>query len=427
MPSHLLVERALALVPDAEEFLPLTDAVIGTSRADRDKIWARSGAYATVGKRVVDPKRLGELIPTILERTQRRLQELFTLVVRAIEEQQAGRIGAAAETLVRAGELEEDERKLEKAEAIYLLALELAQDLREKEPQILALRRLGRVLRSLGRLEEAWSRYEQSYQLSVDQMHLPGQVIACQGLGNLCDDRGLRSQARAWYERGIRLAHGLDDPALTWPFFTNLSVLAMQGGELDEAERHLARAREMIEAVGDDSAMTFWYNNKGMLLDHTDAVAAEAVFREALDRTPHPFWQVILRTNLGQTLVKQGRLFEAEEEARGAEELAIVHRYIPNLVEVYDLLGCISRARADEEGFVFYEQALEVCHERSLPTVKEALVYRGYGLLHRACGRVSEAMAYLEKSRELYSSLGLRVEVERLDTDLDDLTPAISA
>ncbi|HEU0077354.1 MAG TPA: hypothetical protein VFQ76_06870, partial [Longimicrobiaceae bacterium] len=62
MPSHLLVERALALIPDSEEFLPLSDAVIGTSRVDTDKVWARSGAYATVGKRVVDAAGLRALI-----------------------------------------------------------------------------------------------------------------------------------------------------------------------------------------------------------------------------------------------------------------------------------------------------------------------------------------------------------------------------
>jgi hypothetical protein len=48
-PPHLLVERALALVPDSEEFLPLSDALIGSSRVDREKVWARSGAYATLG------------------------------------------------------------------------------------------------------------------------------------------------------------------------------------------------------------------------------------------------------------------------------------------------------------------------------------------------------------------------------------------
>ena len=43
VPPHLLVERALALVPDHEDFLPLSDALIGASRVDADKLWHARG------------------------------------------------------------------------------------------------------------------------------------------------------------------------------------------------------------------------------------------------------------------------------------------------------------------------------------------------------------------------------------------------
>ncbi len=428
MPSRLLVERALALVPDSEEFLPLTDAVIGTSRADQEKLWARSGAYATLGKRVVDPGALSALLPVIAEKAQRRLQELFQLIFAAIQEQQAGNLAAAARKLIEAGEFEEAERHLEKAESFYCMALEIARDLREKEPHILALRRLGRVCRSQGCLDDAWSWYEQSYHLSTDQLDLAGQVIACQGLGNLCDDRGQRDRARSWYERGLALARGLSQPELVWPFYTNLSVLARKSGELDEAESFLARARELITAAGDETGMLFWYNSEGLLLlEREDAVGAERLYREALERSQDPFWEMTMRINLGEALVHQGRLFEAEEEARRAEEIAILNRFIADLVDVYDLLGFIARTRCDEEGFVFYEQALKVCQERSLPQVQEAKIYHGYGRLHQACGRIEEAAAYLERAREIYASLGLAAELGRVVEDLGSLDPPVAA
>lgn len=420
MSSRLLVERALALVPEGEDFLPLTDAVIGASFADVDKRWARSSAYATVGKRVVDPARMEEMIPSIVRKAQERLEALFTLVVQALREQQAGNLAAAAELLVRAGELEESDRRLEKAEKVYALALEVADDLREKGPQILALRRLGRVARAAGRLQEGWARYEQSYQLSRDEMHVPGQAIACQGLGNICSDRGEREDARAWYERGLELARGLDDPDLSWPFYLNLSNLAILRGELSEAEALLAEARLHIDRAGNGSAVPFWHNSRGvMLVEHGDPEGAERVYREGLERTDAPFWKMTLRINLGHALAGQDRLFEAEEEARRAEELAVVHRFVPDLVDVYDLLGAIARARCDEEGFVFYEQALEVCRERELPRVKEAGIYHGYGRLYRACGRPAEARAYLEQARDVYRRLGLTPELRRVEEELE--------
>lgn len=428
MSSRLLVERALALVPEGEEFLPLVDAVIGASFADRDKRWARSGAYATVGKRVVDPARVAELVPSIVERAQRRLEDLFSLMVRVMEAQQAGNPAAAAELLVRAGELEEEGRHLEKAERIYALALEVADDLREKGPQILALRRLGRVARTAGRLDEAWTRYEQSHQLSVDEMHAPGQVIACQGLGNVCLDRGERDRARAWYERGLEVARGLEEPDLTWPFYLNLSSLAIWRGDFAEAEELLTEARRHIDRAGNPGALHFWYNNRGsILLEHGDPAGAVQVFREALARADDPFWEMTLRINLGQALVKQARLFEAEEEARRAEETAILHRFVPDLVDVYDLLGAIARERCDEEGFVFYEQALEVCRERGLPQVREAAVYHGYGRLYRACQRPAEARAYLEQAREVYAALGLAPELARVESELEELEAPTAA
>jgi tetratricopeptide (TPR) repeat protein len=418
IPPHLLVERALALVPDYEDFLPLSDAVIGASRVDLDKVWARSGAYATVGKRVVDPARVEALMHQLLARSQERLRELFDLVLGAIREQQGGNPAAAARLLIQAGEMEEGERRLEKADRIYRMALGLCQDLREKEPQLLALRRLGRTARTAGRLDEAWAWYEQSWQLAVDAMDLEGQVIACQGLGNVCDDRGERDRARRWWERGAEMAAGLDRPHLEWPLFINLSVLSLLEGDLAEAERLLVRARERMERAGAPEAWIFWLNNRGLLqLEHGDPVAAEAVFREALPEA-EGHWELTIRVNLGESLLRQDRLLEAEDEARLAEELAIVHRLVPDLIDVYNLLGAIARGRGDEEGFVFYEQALRVCHERALPRKTEAAILHGYGQLHHACGRPEEARGYLEAARDVYRALGLAPELARVEQNL---------
>jgi tetratricopeptide (TPR) repeat protein len=423
-PPHLLVERALALVPDAEEFLPFSDAVIGSSRLDREKLWARSGAYATLGKRVVDPSRLAEAIPGLVERAQERLRELFTLVLEAIQQQQEGDPAAAAATLVRAGEVEEGERRLEKAATIYAMALEISRDLREKGPQILALRRLGRTARAAGRLDDAWEWYQQSWRLAVDQMDPAGQAIACQGLGNLCDDRGNREAARGWYERGLAIARGLDDPALEFPFYSNLSVLAIKNGELADAEALLGRARERIEAAGAGFAQVAWQNNRGLLLlEHGDFAGAEGVFREALGEGLDARWEMTVRVNLGETLRHQDRHFEALDEARRAEEIGIVNRLIPDLVDVYVLLGDVARVRGDEEGFVFFEQALEICHERGLPKKEAAAVMHGYGLLHGACGRPVEARAYLEAARAVYEELGFVPELAKVDADLAALEP----
>jgi tetratricopeptide (TPR) repeat protein len=422
-PPHLLVERALALVPDYEDFLPLSDALIGASRVDSDKQWARSGAYATVGKRVVDPARVEEMVRVRLDRSHQRLRELFDLVLGAIREQQAGNPATAAEMLVRAGEMEEEARRLEKAERIYRMALGVSHDLREKEPHVLALRRLGRTARTAGRLDEALSWYEQSFQLAGGSLDVEGQVIACQGLGNVCHDRGERDRARQWWEQGLQLSAGLDQPAVEWPLYMNLSALSMLEGDLAESERLLDRGRERMEQSGAPDARAYWLNNRGLLLlEHGDSAAAEAVFREALEGAEGQV-ELTMRVNLGEALRAQGRLLEAEDEARRAEEVAIVHRLVPDLIDVYNLLGSIARDRCDEEGFVFYEQALRVCHERALPRKTEAAILQGYGQLHLACDRPEEGRGYLEAARDVYRALGFAPELALVEKSLKKLEP----
>jgi tetratricopeptide (TPR) repeat protein len=425
VPPHLLVERALALVPDYEDFLPLSDALIGASRVDADKLWARSGAYATVGKRVVDPARVEEMVRVRLDRSQQRLRELFDLVLGAIREQQAGNPATAAEMLVRAGEMEETARRLDKADRIYRMALGISQDLREKEPHVLALRRLARTARTAGRLDEAWNWYEQSFQLAAGALDVEGQVIACQGLGNVCHDRGERDQARRWWEQGLQLAAGVDQPAMEWPLYINLSALSMLEGDLAESERLLDRARERMEQSGAPDARMYWLNNRGLLLlEHGDSAAAERVFREALALAEaEGHWELTMRVNLGEALRGLGRLLEAEDEARRAEEVAIVHRLVPDLIDVYTLLGSIARDRCDQEGFVFYEQALRVCHERALPRKTEAAILHGYGQLHLACDRPEEGRGYLEAARDVYRALGFAPELGRVEENLRKLEP----
>lgn len=419
MQNALLVERALTLIPDAEELLPFVDAVVGTSRPDTSRAWSRSGVYATLGKRIVDTAQLRDRLPHLVDRSRERIEQLYSLVLEALEEQQAGNPAQAARVLVRVGEQEEADRRLAKAEQIYQAALEIARDLRDKGPQILALRRLGRASRIAGRLDDAWTWYHQSHSLAVDAGDPEGQAIACQGLGNLCSDHGSRQEARQWYLRGLSVAEELDSPELIWPFYTNLTVVAGHERRLEEADALLAQARRHIQRAGGGEGMSFWYNNAGLLLlERENAAGAESAFRDGLEQTQSAFWDMTLRINLGHSLIPQDRLLEATDEARCAEEIAIFQRFVSDLVNVYLLLGAIARAEYDVDGFIFYEQALEVCRERTLPRIKEAEVYHGYGQLYAVCGRAGEAREYLEHARAIYQTLGLRYELANLEAEL---------
>ncbi|HEV2146149.1 MAG TPA: tetratricopeptide repeat protein [Longimicrobiaceae bacterium] len=418
MYSNLQVEQALSLIPHTTEFLPLIDAVIGASRPDRQRTWAKSGKYATMSKRVVDPADLRSETQALAAEARERLQDVCSLVVDAIRAYEAGELEAAALNFVWAGELEEADEDLTEAERLYLLALEVATEAAERRAEIVALRHLGRVAHSAGRFADSQARYERSYLLSVEAQDVLGQAASCQGLGAIWAEQGERAHAHTWYSRGVQLAWGLD-PEFRHPFLCQLAALAIRLGELDEAEAQLEHARQAIRAARCEQAMAAWYHQYGLLLDaRGDSLGAECTYRKGVEHARDPACEIRIRIDLGHKLLREDRLLEAREEARKAEEIAIRKRSVPVLVEVYGLLGAIARKQCDPDGFVFYEQALELCREQRVPPLREAAVYHEYGLFLHGCGHTAEAPDYLRKASEIYQESNLVCEMERVAADL---------
>lgn len=118
----------------------------------------------------------------------------------------------------------------------------------------------------------------------------------------------------------------------------------------------------------------------------------------------------------------RGGCFEAEEELRRAELSAIAANLPQRLVQIHTPMGKLRGSEQDETGFVFFEQAIELCNtlERSLAT--EAQVYLEYGLLRERLGQRDEARAHLERAREILTHLGEVVERGRVDAELEKLS-----
>jgi len=162
---------------------------------------------------------------------------------------------------------------------------------------------------------------------------------------------------------------------------------------------------------------------------------AAGAFREALAwvrRDQHDAGlDVTIRLHLAELLLGTGRWLEAEEEMRRAEQLAITSNQTRGLVQIYTLLGTLRGRQGDETGFVFFEQAIALCRALEGPPIDEARIYQAYGLFRQVCGGPDEARAYLERAGEIFRSLGVDEEVERVAAALrnshDVNTPAAGA
>lgn len=418
-PRTLRVEQALDLVPDLDDLLPLRDALIGASRGDERLAWTASEAYVTLDTRLADPDALEALIPELVEASARRLEGVYRRVAEALRLAQQGDEAAAAASLVAAGEVEEAASRLAAAEHFYRKAREIGRRPRDRRPEGLALRRLGRVARARGQLERSLRLYRQGFEVAEAQRDVEGMVVACQGLGNVHGDHGSWREAAAWYERGVALLSPGDPSRPLWQLQSNLSVAARRQGRLEASREWLHAARRTVDALDDDAGRVFLHNAEGLLrLAEGDPGGAEASYREALAAAATPAARATVLVNLAECLLARGQSAEAERSARELERIAVVHRLTPLLPHAYRALGAVARARRDREGFVFFEQALDLCLSLDASPLELAITQQEYGRFEAEIGEMDSAAARLREAEQIVSELGALPELARIGHDL---------
>jgi tetratricopeptide (TPR) repeat protein len=421
------VEKALALLPDLEALAPLRALLVSISRPDERSLWSSSGPYLTLGKRGVDPEELRRCMPVAFHRTMDHLQAVYRAYGEALECQQRGEGAGVVAALLQAGRLEEAAGRAAQARAWYEVALGVSEALQDRRPEVESLRSLGQLCLALGRYGEGARYFQRGLVLAEAEFDQAGAIVSCEGLGDVALAQSEWAGAHAWYGRGLRLAEASGDGRRIGRLERQLGVLARKQGDPTAAGEHLRRARERFEVAGAADELARVLNTQGQLDAQLgrDAAAA-AAYREALAWTQraerNPADELSIRLNLAELHLESGRLLEGEEELRRAEQMAIAENLTARLAQIYMLMGKLRGRQEDETGFVFFEQAIELCKTlQRLPAI-EAQVYREYGLFRRLLGQHEEARAYLERAREIFESLGEAVERERVEAELQKVS-----
>ncbi|HET8654432.1 MAG TPA: tetratricopeptide repeat protein [Longimicrobiaceae bacterium] len=412
-PRALRVDDALSLLPDLEDLLPLRAALAAGSRPDETRAWAASAAYATLDTRLVDAAALAARVPELVEETRARVEAVYRAVAEAVAAAARGDDAGAARALVAAGEAEEAAGRLDAAEEYFERAREQGRRPRDRSAEGLALRRLGRVARARGELERALELYRAGYEVAEAQRDHDGLVVACQGLGNVYMERGAWEAAGEWYERGLRLV-GAGASRELWQLESNLSAATRRAGRLEESAAWLARAEATLAASGDTEGAAYVLNARGLLrAARGDLQGAEEDYRQALAAADTATQRVPVLNNLAECLLLRGRAADAVEALRVAERDALSHHLLHRLIHVYRGLGEVARQRGDEDGFVFFEQALELCATPDRSRLEWAITQEEYGRFEAAMGRREEARARLALALEIYLELDTPVEAAR--------------
>ncbi|HXO85660.1 MAG TPA: hypothetical protein VN803_09035, partial [Gemmatimonadales bacterium] len=281
----LRVEQALRVLPDVEDLAPLRGFVVSlaASRGTKREAWGAVEPNRTVGKRTVDSAALRAEVPQVLRRVMHRTAVLYDAAVDALESEQQGDLSQAVRALVRAGEFEENGVRYSQAHAWYRHALGIAEQLRDRQPEMEALWHLGRLEATRGYLDEGARAFQRSLALAEaesDHEHAAG---ACQGLGDVLFAQSQWIGAEAWFSRGLQFAE--TNRALGASLCLSLGQTALRRGDSAAAADWMARALENFEAIGDSAGAVRTLLARGLVEAAQGRVPEVlATYREALNR-----------------------------------------------------------------------------------------------------------------------------------------------
>lgn len=397
------VERALRVLPDVDVLTSLRALVIGSSRGNTS-----DAPHLTVGKRTIRPGRLPELLPEAIHEFTEHLRALFAAAVASLEAEAAGNTAGAAMLLLDAGALEERIGRESAAQAWYEHARVIATDAFDRQPEIHALLALAEVDMDREALEPAARRAQRAFTLAEAARHDAVAARACLTLGRIAARSAARAGALAWLSRGLELATGT--PALTAYFHLELAGMSDTDVSFDDALRRLHIAESEFTVAADADGLALVRAAEGRILAAKGEIDAALLrFLEALEHvhrgTRHPRVEGSVRRALADALLAAGRLVEAEDEARIAEDLAVSRSQGRELIRLYLVLGAIRAVQRDETGFVFYEKAIELSRGPTPTPGLEALAYAAYASFRRTLGDASEARDYDARAREIREQL----------------------
>ena len=419
----LRVERALRLLPDLEALTPLRALLVATSRADAGAQWASSGPYLTLGKRGVDAAQLRRRLDDVLEQITEHLSLLYHAYIDALEALNAGDPAPAVAALLRAGRAEEAPGRLSQARVWYEVALKLADELQDRRPEIEILGALGRLARTQGHFQQGARYFQRCLALAEAEFDQGGVAEASAGLGSLAAAQGQWGGARSWYKRGLAAAQAGRDLGRIGHLHHRLASVDRHDGDATAALDHLREARQSFETTQDGESLARVLAAQGDVeSEQGNADGAGLSYREGLAwarRSAAPAVECAILLRLAEFYLKSDRFHEAEEELRRAEQTAIGHTLSRRLVQVYTLMGRLRGRQKDETGFVFFEQAIELCRVTERVPSVEGRVYREYGTFRSLLGSPEEARAYYEKARAIFESLGETGELEGVEAELE--------
>lgn len=409
-----------------EELEELRTSIVRAGVPDPAMEWSRSGALSTLDKRLLEPASLESAIDEAEGAFQRhgaRLFDGYRAIARAFS---GGDHGRVVEEMVALGEEKERVGLFRSARRYLETAVTISLPLPEKGPQILALRRLARVCRAAGDLNEAIRHYERSGALARDAADVGGQVVAHVGAGHALALQGRWGEAERTHVEALALLDGVEGGSHRLErgqIYNNLGYFAARQDRLEEADRWLAKAMEVWDEVSSPADVGVCHHSLARVRrERGDWAGALEHYGEALDMELPAALRAGIAIDAADASLRGGDEAGAERWGRTAEEEALSARSPYFLGRVYQVRGNLARSAHRDDGFTFYEKALEIARDRGLRLL-EGETLMDYAQLRADMGETDEARSYLERASEIFNGAGAITDQQKVQRLLNSLPP----
>lgn len=284
-------------------------------------------------------------------------------------------------------------RILGQAEEAERVLREVLQDIGKRDPaapatrnlKATALLRLGIVLNRTGRLEESDRTYAEAETLARElaDPDLVGLILVNRAF--IAEDRSQFVLAREHLLRALSYFQEARRSIIPGNLYAALANIAIDEGQLEDADRNYARAIETFRQVGDRRNEAMMLNNQGLLK------------RE------------------------QGQLGDAEALHKASREIREQLGDRQGLGRVDDMLGMVHLARGEfDAALPRFESALAIARE-GRDRFFEAVTLGDRGDLYLASGKLDAAQRDLTAAVDIFSELGNRSYYLQLSARLADI------
>ena len=220
------------------------------------------------------------------------------------------------------GELAKHTGDMKLAESDYQKLIELGGD--DLKLRVLALKKISEINRLVAEYEKAEAAIDELEEIVPDD--IPTKVFCLNGRGEITRRRGNLQECRDFQLQALELCDKYDvDPEMTAILYNNLGICHWGMGKMKESAEFYKSAQKLYRQLKDLSGQSKVTNNLGIISDELGKLHQAAKSYEKAERIFKRIgatrMQAFACANLGTNLLTRGYLGQAEEKLKEAKSI----------------------------------------------------------------------------------------------------------